>query len=107
MLELAVVKVGIEAAASQQFLADLAAAPIGDVLKLWEGLGYYARARNLHKAAQAIVNDLGGEWPRTVEGLAMTVRKICFLSYIGTWHLPVPALPSPSFFGKPAGCLIP
>jgi A/G-specific adenine glycosylase len=50
-------------------LNDLADAPIGDVLKLWEGLGYYARARNLHKAAQVIVNDLGGEWPRTVEGL--------------------------------------
>src|SRR5512137_2875443 len=48
---------------------DLAAAPIGDVLKLWEGLGYYARARNLHKAAQVIVNDLHGEWPHTVEGL--------------------------------------
>ncbi len=48
---------------------DLAAAPLGDVLKLWEGLGYYARARNLHKAAQVIVDDLHGEWPRTVEGL--------------------------------------
>jgi A/G-specific adenine glycosylase len=47
----------------------LAAAPIGDVLKLWEGLGYYARARNLHKAAQVIVNERHGEWPRTVEGL--------------------------------------
>jgi len=48
---------------------DLAAAPLGDVLKLWEGLGYYARARNLHKAAQVIVDQLRGEWPRTVEGL--------------------------------------
>src|SRR5512139_924532 len=48
---------------------DLAAAPLGDVLKLWEGLGYYARARNLHKAAHVIVDDLHGEWPRTVEGL--------------------------------------
>jgi len=48
---------------------DLAAAPIGDVLKLWEGLGYYARARNLHQAAQVIVNERHGEWPRTVEGL--------------------------------------
>jgi A/G-specific adenine glycosylase len=48
---------------------DLAAAPLGDVLKLWEGLGYYARARNLHKAASVIVNDLHSEWPRTVEGL--------------------------------------
>jgi A/G-specific adenine glycosylase len=48
---------------------DLAVAPIGDVLKLWEGLGYYARARNLHQAAQVIVNERHGEWPRTVEGL--------------------------------------
>jgi A/G-specific adenine glycosylase len=48
---------------------DLAAAPLGDVLKLWEGLGYYARARNLHKAAQVIVDVRRGEWPRTVEGL--------------------------------------
>lgn len=48
---------------------DLAAAPLGDVLKLWEGLGYYARARNLHKAAKVIVGELNGEWPRTVEGL--------------------------------------
>ena len=48
---------------------DLAAAPLGDVLKLWEGLGYYARARNLHKAAQFIVEERHGEWPRTVEGL--------------------------------------
>ena len=47
---------------------DLAAAPMGDVLKLWEGLGYYARARNLHKAAQVIVDERHGEWPRTVEG---------------------------------------
>ncbi len=43
---------------------DLAAAPLQDVLKVWEGLGYYARARNLHKAAQVIVNELEGEIPR-------------------------------------------
>ena len=42
---------------------DLAAAPLQDVLKVWEGLGYYARARNLHKAAQVIVNELDGENP--------------------------------------------
>jgi len=36
-------------------LASLAAAPLDDVLKLWEGLGYYARARNLHAAARALV----------------------------------------------------
>jgi len=42
---------------------DLAAAPLQDVLKVWEGLGYYARARNLHKAAQVVVNELTGEVP--------------------------------------------
>jgi A/G-specific adenine glycosylase len=47
----------------------LAAAPLSDVLKLWEGLGYYSRARNLHHAAQAVVRDFGGKFPRTVEGL--------------------------------------
>lgn len=44
---------------------DLAAAPLDDVLKNWEGLGYYSRARNLHKAAQSIVTDFGGKFPRT------------------------------------------
>ena len=48
---------------------DLAAAPIDDVLKLWEGLGYYARARNLHRAAQTIVADHGGRLPRSREEL--------------------------------------
>ena len=47
----------------------LAAAPLDAVLKTWEGLGYYARARNLHKAAQAIVSDFGGEIPATVAEL--------------------------------------
>ena len=41
----------------------LAAAPLQDVLKVWEGLGYYARARNLHKAAQVIVEELDGKIP--------------------------------------------
>lgn len=49
----------------------LAAAPVDDVLHLWTGLGYYARARNLHKAAQALVADHGGEFPATVEEVAM------------------------------------
>ena len=49
----------------------LADAPEGDVLKLWEGLGYYSRARNLHKAAQAIVQDYGGEFPRTYSQLLL------------------------------------
>jgi A/G-specific adenine glycosylase len=46
-------------------LADLAAAPLDDVLKAWEGLGYYARARNLHRAAIEIVEKHEGRFPRT------------------------------------------
>jgi len=48
---------------------DLAASPQEDVLKEWAGLGYYARARNLHKCACTIVNDHGGQFPLTEEGL--------------------------------------
>ena len=40
-----------------------------EVLKLWEGLGYYARGRNLHKAAELMVRKYGGEVPRTYEEL--------------------------------------
>jgi A/G-specific adenine glycosylase len=47
----------------------LANAPLSDVLKLWEGLGYYSRARNLHQAAQAVVRDFGGQFPQTAEQL--------------------------------------
>lgn len=43
----------------------LADAPVDDVLALWSGLGYYARARNLHRCAQQIVERHGGEFPRT------------------------------------------
>ena len=42
----------------------LAAAPLDDVLKSWEGMGYYARARNLHRAAQVVVEEMRGEVPR-------------------------------------------
>ncbi len=48
----------------------LAAAPQDDVLALWSGLGYYSRARNLHKAAQQVVSEFGGEFPHTVEQLS-------------------------------------
>ena len=48
---------------------DLAAADIDDVLHLWTGLGYYARARNLHKAAKMVVSDFGGEFPVDVDDL--------------------------------------
>ena len=47
----------------------LAAAPPEVVLRLWEGLGYYSRARNLQQAARRIVGDLGGVFPGDVAGL--------------------------------------
>jgi A/G-specific adenine glycosylase len=47
----------------------LAAASLDEVLKLWEGLGYYSRARNLHAAAQTVVNELDGRIPTTAVGL--------------------------------------
>ncbi len=47
----------------------LASAPLEDVLKAWAGLGYYARARNLHKCAQTIVADLGGAFPSDIDSL--------------------------------------
>lgn len=50
-------------------LAELAAAPEDDVLRLWEGLGYYSRARNIHKAAQILVAEHAGRFPESVEQL--------------------------------------
>ncbi|MCP1337582.1 A/G-specific adenine glycosylase [Futiania mangrovi] len=47
----------------------LAAAPRDDVLAAWAGLGYYARARNLHACAEVVARDHGGRFPDTVEGL--------------------------------------
>lgn len=49
--------------------AALAAAPESRVLKLWEGLGYYSRARNLQSAAQIVVREHGGALPATRAGL--------------------------------------
>lgn len=51
-------------------VSALAAAPLDEVLHLWTGLGYYARARNLHKAAQAVVELHGGEFPTTFDEVA-------------------------------------
>jgi A/G-specific adenine glycosylase len=66
----------------------LAAAPLDDVLKQWEGLGYYSRARNLHKAARLIVEQYHGEFPTTAAELvtlpgigrytAAAIASICF-----------------------------
>jgi A/G-specific adenine glycosylase len=50
-----------------QALAD---APLDDVMALWSGLGYYSRARNLHRCAGAVVAQFGGEFPASAEVLA-------------------------------------
>lgn len=49
---------------------DLARAELDEVLHLWTGLGYYARARNLHKTAVLVSNEYGGEFPAGVEPLS-------------------------------------
>jgi A/G-specific adenine glycosylase len=48
----------------------LAAAPAADVMAAWAGLGYYSRARNLHRCAQQVVAEHGSRFPREVEALA-------------------------------------
>ncbi len=75
-----------------QALAD---APLDDVLKLWEGLGYYRRAQNLHKGAQQVVNDFGGKLPQSTEQLMKihgigeyTAGAIASIAF----SLPVPAV---------------
>lgn len=47
----------------------LAKAPLSEVLKTWAGLGYYARARNLHACARVVAKEHGGKFPETEEGL--------------------------------------
>ena len=51
-------------------LRALAAAPLDEVLHLWSGLGYYSRARNLHRAAQIVVAEHGGDLPADAVALA-------------------------------------
>jgi A/G-specific adenine glycosylase len=51
-------------------VADLAAAPVEGVVECWAGLGYYSRARNLHAAARVVMEECGGGFPETLEGLA-------------------------------------
>lgn len=50
-------------------IQSLAAASLDEVLKLWEGLGYYARARNLHRLAQVVVKEYDGHFPASAEAL--------------------------------------
>lgn len=67
---------------------DLAAAKEEDVLNLWQGLGYYSRARNLHASAKYIVNELDGVFPNTYKEIkklkgvgdytASAIASICF-----------------------------
>ena len=47
-------------------VASLAAASEQEVLRMWEGLGYYRRARSLHRAARQVVNELNGRFPRDI-----------------------------------------
>lgn len=56
---------------TQQFptVTDLANAHLDEVLGLWSGLGYYSRARNLHRCAQAVVKDWAGQFPNNAEDL--------------------------------------
>ncbi|MBT8184401.1 MAG: A/G-specific adenine glycosylase [Eudoraea sp.] len=48
---------------------DLAAAKEEEILKLWQGLGYYSRARNLHATARIVAKEYNGQFPKTYEGL--------------------------------------
>jgi len=69
-------------------IQDLASAPQEKVLKLWQGLGYYSRARNLHEAAKFIVSNLDGKFPKNYKELiklkgigdytASAIASICF-----------------------------
>jgi A/G-specific adenine glycosylase len=51
-------------------VAALAAATVDDVFAMWSGLGYYSRARNLHRCAQAVMSEHGGSFPRSAAQLA-------------------------------------
>jgi A/G-specific adenine glycosylase len=69
-------------------VCDLAAAPLDDVLGLWSGLGYYSRARNMHRCAQDVMSLHGGSFPHTAELLqslpgigrstAAAISSFCF-----------------------------
>ncbi|HZW26502.1 MAG TPA: A/G-specific adenine glycosylase [Gallionella sp.] len=74
--------------ASFPTVAALAAATEDEVLAHWSGLGYYARGRNLHKAARIVVEKFNGEFPRKIEDILelpgigrSTAAAICALAY--------------------------
>jgi A/G-specific adenine glycosylase len=74
--------------AAHPTVSSLAAASLDDVLALWSGLGYYSRARNMHRCAQDVVALHGGKFPQTAEALqtlpgigpstAAAVASLCF-----------------------------
>lgn len=73
----------------------LAEASEQEVLKLWEGLGYYSRARNLHRAARMILQEYGGEFPHTYSAVRAlpgigdyTAAAIASIAY----RMPYPAI---------------
>ena len=57
-------------------VSALAAAPEEAVLKLWEGLGYYSRARNLHAAAKVVSQEMGGAVPKDASARSARCRAI-------------------------------
>lgn len=82
---------------TQQFptVKALAGAPIEEVLKVWQGLGYYSRARNMHFTAQLVMNEHGGRFPcdyqqiRALKGIGdYTAAAIASIAF----HLPYPAV---------------
>lgn len=69
-------------------LSSLAKADIDEVIQLWSGLGYYARARNLHRCAQTVVNEYSGKFPKDLQLLEKlpgigrsTAGAICALAF--------------------------
>ena len=74
-------------------VATLAAAAEPDILRVWEGLGYYSRARNLQKAARAVLADHSSEFPRSVAGLLSLPgigRYTAGAVASFAWNLPAP-----------------
>jgi A/G-specific adenine glycosylase len=73
----------------------LAEAPLDEVLHAWSGLGYYARARNLHRAARELVTRHGGEFPRErapLEALPGCGRSTAAAILAQAWDIPEPIL---------------
>lgn len=81
-------------------VADLARADEATLLKTWQGLGYYSRARNLQRAARQLVDDYHGKWPQTAAGLEDLVGigpyTACAIASIA-FHQVVPAIDGNAF----------